>query len=189
MRPISNCVYAWQIHTCIGVELVCLMFQGGTEWYRQYSEGTAVLPWQPEVPGSGRRLLRHVDWELWGWEDVLYSRWSNGRQQVNRRYISRYWLLSSWISFYWLSLTLTTLRVLFCRLFHHIVDTDRTGTMILTEMNRLRLPGEVTFMPLNRLYMPETRYPETNVRVDIFHHLSPLSLHLKLWGNSFEALM
>ena len=50
--------------------------------------------------------------------------------------------------------------------------------MILTEMNRLRLPGEVTFMPLNRLYMPETRYPETNVRIDVFHHLSPLSLHL-----------
>ena len=50
-----------------------------------------------------------------------------------------------------------------CRLFHHIVDTDRTGTKILQEMNRLRLPGEVTFMPLNRLDAQETYYPETNV--------------------------
>ena len=52
----------------------------------------------------------------------------------------------------------------FCRLFHHIVDTDRTGTKLLSEMNRLRLPGEVTFMPLNRLDVRETEYPETNVR-------------------------
>ena len=49
------------------------------------------------------------------------------------------------------------------RLFHHIVDTDRTGTKILQEMNRLRLPGEVTFMPLNRLDAQETYYPETPV--------------------------
>ena len=49
------------------------------------------------------------------------------------------------------------------RLFHHIVDTDRTGTKILQEMNRLRLPGEVTFMPLNRLDAQETYYPETSV--------------------------
>ena len=49
------------------------------------------------------------------------------------------------------------------RLFHHIVDTDETGTKILTAMNRLRLPGEVTFMPLNRLNATDTIYPETNV--------------------------
>jgi len=58
------------------------------------------------------------------------------------------------------------------RLFHHVVDTDRTGTKILQEMNRLRLPGEVTFMPLNRLDAQETYYPETSVVVllicDIF---------------------
>jgi len=39
-------------------------------------------------------------------------------------------------------------------------------------MNRLRLPGEVTFMPLNRLDAQETYYPETSVVVllicDIF---------------------
>ena len=52
----------------------------------------------------------------------------------------------------------------FFRLFHHIVDTDGTGSTILKEMNRLRLPGEVTFMPLNRLHSSETRYPQTSVR-------------------------
>ena len=51
----------------------------------------------------------------------------------------------------------------FLRLFHHIVDTDETGTKLLKEMNRLRLPGEVTFMPLNRLDNRDTRYPDTNV--------------------------
>jgi len=48
------------------------------------------------------------------------------------------------------------------RLFHHIVDTDETGSKILTAMNKLRLPGEVTFMPLNRLNPPDTYYPESN---------------------------
>ena len=37
------------------------------------------------------------------------------------------------------------------RLFHHIVEKDTVGTMILKEMNKQKLPGEVTFMPLNRL--------------------------------------
>ena len=37
------------------------------------------------------------------------------------------------------------------KLFNHIVATDRIGTMYLNEMNRLRLPGEVTFLPLNKL--------------------------------------
>ena len=49
-----------------------------------------------------------------------------------------------------------------------MVDTDRTGTKILQEMNRLRLPGEVTFMPLNRLDAQETYYPETTVLLLIF---------------------
>ena len=53
--------------------------------------------------------------------------------------------------------------LLYFRLFHHIVDNDKTGTAILQEMNRLHLPGEVTFMPLNRLDNRDTRYPETNV--------------------------
>ena len=55
---------------------------------------------------------------------------------------------------------------MFCRLFHHVVDSDKTGTAILQEMNRQHLPGEVTFMPLNRLDNRDTKYPETNVSVN-----------------------
>ena len=46
------------------------------------------------------------------------------------------------------------------RLFHHIVESDRTGTQILKEMNKLKLPGEVTFMPLNRLQVKPHDYPD-----------------------------
>lgn len=47
------------------------------------------------------------------------------------------------------------------RLFHHIVDSDKVGTQILKEMNKQKLPGEVTFMPLNRLHVKEQNYPKT----------------------------
>jgi structural maintenance of chromosome 3 (chondroitin sulfate proteoglycan 6) len=46
------------------------------------------------------------------------------------------------------------------RLFHHIVESDRVGTQILKEMNKLKLPGEVTFMPLNRLQCKVNDYPD-----------------------------
>ncbi|KAL1376863.1 hypothetical protein pipiens_016643 [Culex pipiens pipiens] len=46
------------------------------------------------------------------------------------------------------------------RLFHHIVESDRVGTQILKEMNKQKLPGEVTFMPLNRLQVRIHDYPE-----------------------------
>lgn len=52
---------------------------------------------------------------------------------------------------------------LFFRLFYHIVETDKIGTKILQEMNRQQLPGEVTFMPLNRLVYKDVQYPNTNV--------------------------
>ena len=51
----------------------------------------------------------------------------------------------------------------FCRLFHHVVDSDKVGTQILKEMNKQKLPGEVTFMPLNRLAVRDMEYPQTNV--------------------------
>ena len=35
------------------------------------------------------------------------------------------------------------------------------GTMILKEMNKQKLPGEVTFMPLNRLHVRNIDYPQT----------------------------
>ena len=47
------------------------------------------------------------------------------------------------------------------RLFHHIVETDKVGTQILKEMNKQKLPGEVTFMPLNRLHVRHLEYPQT----------------------------
>lgn len=49
------------------------------------------------------------------------------------------------------------------RLFHHVVDTDRIGTQILKEMNRQKLPGEVNFMPLNRLNVRDIDYPNDSV--------------------------
>lgn len=47
------------------------------------------------------------------------------------------------------------------KLFHHVVERDDIGTKILQEMNRMRLPGEVTFMPLNRLQDRRIDYPNT----------------------------
>jgi structural maintenance of chromosome 3 (chondroitin sulfate proteoglycan 6) len=47
------------------------------------------------------------------------------------------------------------------RLFHHIVASDKVGTQILKEMNKQKLPGEVTFMPLNRLHVRNMDYPQT----------------------------
>lgn len=68
------------------------------------------------------------------------------------------------------------------RLFHHVVDSDRTGTKILTEMNRLKLPGEVTLMPLNKLDGKETQYPSTNVRCE--WNLIAVSLKVELFNRT-----
>jgi hypothetical protein len=70
------------------------------------------------------------------------------------------------------------------RLFHHIVDSDKVGTQILKEMNRQKLPGEVTFMPLNRLHVKEQNYPQTNVCMapSVYHVLSRCEEQAGLWG-------
>ncbi|XP_025423597.1 structural maintenance of chromosomes protein 3-like [Sipha flava] len=47
------------------------------------------------------------------------------------------------------------------RMFFHIVESDRIGTQILKEINNQNLPGEVTFMPLNRLTVRDIRYPQS----------------------------
>ncbi|RWS27390.1 structural maintenance of chromosomes protein 3-like protein 2, partial [Leptotrombidium deliense] len=57
------------------------------------------------------------------------------------------------------------------KLFHHIVENDKVGTKILQEMNRLKLPGEVTFMPLNRLYVKDISYPETQDAIPMISRL------------------
>ncbi|XP_071448386.1 structural maintenance of chromosomes protein 3 [Hetaerina americana] len=58
------------------------------------------------------------------------------------------------------------------RLFHHIVESDRVGTQILKEMNRQKLPGEVTFMPLNRLNVKQQQYPQTNDAIPMVSKLN-----------------
>ncbi len=55
----------------------------------------------------------------------------------------------------------------FSRLFYHIVETDEVSTKILMEFNKMNLPGEVTFLPLTKLDVRDTAYPETNVSL---HH-------------------
>lgn len=40
--------------------------------------------------------------------------------------------------------------------------------MIMKEMNKQKLPGEVTFMPLNRLNVREQDYPNDPVSFHIF---------------------
>ncbi|KAJ3192527.1 Structural maintenance of chromosomes protein 3 [Irineochytrium annulatum] len=44
-------------------------------------------------------------------------------------------------------------------LFHVVVDTDQTATLLLNALNKDRA-GRVTFMPLNRLKAKEPRYPQ-----------------------------
>lgn len=51
------------------------------------------------------------------------------------------------------------------KLFHHIVENDKIGTRILQEMNKMKLAGEVTFMPINRLFTKEIDYPQTQVLI------------------------
>jgi len=58
------------------------------------------------------------------------------------------------------------------KLFHHIVESDRVGTQILSHMNKSKLPGEVTFMPLNRLTVKTIDYPETNDAIPMVKKLS-----------------
>lgn len=47
------------------------------------------------------------------------------------------------------------------KLFDILVDSDKTAAQILSIMNKHKLPGEVTFMPLNKLQSKEQQYPTT----------------------------
>lgn len=57
------------------------------------------------------------------------------------------------------------ISLMLSRLFYHIVETDEVSTKILMEFNKMNLPGEVTFLPLSKLDVRDTAYPETNVRL------------------------
>ena len=52
---------------------------------------------------------------------------------------------------------------LICRLFDILVDSDKTAAHILSIMNKHKYPGEVSFMPLNRLQSKAQQYPTTSV--------------------------
>jgi structural maintenance of chromosome 3 (chondroitin sulfate proteoglycan 6) len=58
-------------------------------------------------------------------------------------------------------------------LFHVVVDTDSTASMIMEELNRHKL-GRVTFIPLNRVEVPSIEYPDSSV-----HQCIPLIKRLK----------
>uniref|UniRef100_A0AAA9TT89 Structural maintenance of chromosomes protein 3 n=1 Tax=Bos taurus TaxID=9913 RepID=A0AAA9TT89_BOVIN len=60
------------------------------------------------------------------------------------------------------------------RLFYHIVDSDEVSTKILMEFNKMNLPGEVTFLPLNKLDVRDTAYPETNPCIGINNEIDQL---------------
>ncbi|KAH9517135.1 Structural maintenance of chromosomes protein 3 [Dermatophagoides farinae] len=58
------------------------------------------------------------------------------------------------------------------KLFHHIVENDKIGTRILQEMNKMKLAGEVTFMPINRLFTKEIDYPQTPDAIPMISRLT-----------------
>ncbi|XP_066248821.1 structural maintenance of chromosomes protein 3-like [Euwallacea similis] len=45
------------------------------------------------------------------------------------------------------------------KLFYHVVKDHKVATSILREMNKQKLPGEVNFMPLNKLVVYAQEYP------------------------------
>uniref|UniRef100_A0A671N2F4 Structural maintenance of chromosomes protein 3 n=1 Tax=Sinocyclocheilus anshuiensis TaxID=1608454 RepID=A0A671N2F4_9TELE len=57
------------------------------------------------------------------------------------------------------------------RLFYRIVETDEVSTKILMEFNKMNLPGEVTFLPLSKLDVRDTAYPETNDAIPMISKL------------------
>ncbi|CAK9299188.1 unnamed protein product [Gordionus sp. m RMFG-2023] len=57
------------------------------------------------------------------------------------------------------------------RLFHHVVDTDKIGTKLLMEMNKHNLPGEATFLPLNKLEVRDIEYPNNSDCIQMIEKL------------------
>ncbi|KAK7571814.1 hypothetical protein V9T40_014286 [Parthenolecanium corni] len=57
------------------------------------------------------------------------------------------------------------------RLFFHIVESDKIGTQILKEINNQKLPGEVTFMPCNRMTVRPMKYPSSSDAIPMVNKL------------------
>lgn len=81
------------------------------------------------------------------------------------------------------------LLILLIRLFYHIVDSDEVSTKILMEFNKMNLPGEVTFLPLNKLDVRDTAYPETNVSLSSFWTLPHLITSIVFWIVCLSCLL
>ena len=64
------------------------------------------------------------------------------------------------------------------------VDTDCTASQILSIMNRNKMGGEVTFLPLNKLHPPPPHHPTSQVCIHT-HILLP-ALHAVLTSDSFN---
>ncbi|KAL3314761.1 Structural maintenance of chromosomes protein 3 [Cichlidogyrus casuarinus] len=57
------------------------------------------------------------------------------------------------------------------RLFYHVVSHDKYVIRIINEINKHNFPGEVNFLPINRLQSRELRYPETNDAIPMISRL------------------
>jgi len=60
------------------------------------------------------------------------------------------------------------------KLFNIIVDDDKIGSHILSIMNKQKMPGEVTFMPLSRLQFRDIDYPKSP---DAFPLINKIDYH------------
>eukprot|EP00045_Choanoeca_perplexa_P012565 m.137533 g.137533 ORF g.137533 m.137533 type:complete len:1205 (-) comp16056_c0_seq1:67-3681(-) len=69
-------------------------------------------------------------------------------------------------------------------LFNVVVDTDVVASKLLAEMNRQKLPGRVTFLPLNKLKPKQHSYPKSAdtlplvERVQCEEHIKPAVQHV-----------
>ncbi|XP_064383725.1 structural maintenance of chromosomes protein 3-like isoform X2 [Halichondria panicea] len=58
------------------------------------------------------------------------------------------------------------------RLFHHVVDNDRTATLILSHVNRQKKKGDYNFFPLDKLRTSEPRYPQSQEALPMISKLT-----------------
>ncbi|OON23261.1 RecF/RecN/SMC protein [Opisthorchis viverrini] len=58
------------------------------------------------------------------------------------------------------------------RLFYHVVDNDKQVIRMIAEINKHNLPGEVHFLPINRLCVQEVKYPETTDAIPMISRLN-----------------
>uniref|UniRef100_A0A5K4F4P2 Structural maintenance of chromosomes protein n=1 Tax=Schistosoma mansoni TaxID=6183 RepID=A0A5K4F4P2_SCHMA len=58
------------------------------------------------------------------------------------------------------------------RLFYHVVQNDKLVIRMIAEINKHNLPGEVNFLPINRLCVQESSYPETNDAIPMISRLN-----------------